>query len=48
MLIREAKLEDYSQIYSLNLKHNLNIPNKEEWTKIWNENQISFTTKMFW
>tara|TARA_Y100000590_G_scaffold460809_1_gene621020 strand:+ start:965 stop:2023 length:1059 start_codon:yes stop_codon:yes gene_type:complete len=38
MLIREAKLEDYSQIYSLNLKHNLNIPNKEEWTKIWNEN----------
>ncbi len=38
MLIRDAKIEDYNQIYELNLKHNLRTPDKNEWQKIWTKN----------
>ena len=33
MQIRDAKIDDYNQIYDLNLKHNLRIPDKNEWEK---------------
>ena len=38
MFIRNAKIEDYNKIYELNLKHNLKIPDKNEWQKIWTRN----------
>ncbi len=38
MLIRDAKIEDYNQIYKLSLKHNLRTPDKNEWQKIWTKN----------
>lgn len=38
MQIRDAKIDDYNQIYDLNLKHNLRIPDKNEWEKIWTQN----------
>ena len=38
MFIRDAQINDYNQIYDLNLKHNLRIPQKKEWEKIWTKN----------
>tara|TARA_X000000368_G_scaffold326794_1_gene263860 strand:- start:176 stop:415 length:240 start_codon:yes stop_codon:yes gene_type:complete len=38
MIIRDAQIEDYNQIYDLNLKHNLRTPQKKEWEKIWTKN----------
>ena len=38
MLIRDAKIDDYNQIYELNLKYNLRTLDKNEWQKIWTKN----------
>ena len=38
MLIRDATVNDYEQINNLNLRHNLNLPDKKEWGKIWLNN----------
>jgi len=38
MLIREATIKDYNQINELSLRHNLNLPDEQEWTRLWLKN----------
>ena len=44
MLIRDAQIGDYNQIYDLNLKHNLNIPSRKEYFTEFNEVNYSSMT----
>jgi len=40
MIIRKVKVEDHAEIKSLANKYKINVFNKTEWEKIWNENPL--------